>query len=111
MPKYMIQTSYTAEGLKGLQKDRATGRVTAIKKAVASAGGKVEVACWAFGSYDALLVVDLPDEASVLSVVLKECESGLVRTKTTILISAEEMDRALEKGVSYRPPGEQARKT
>ena len=29
MPKYLIQASYTAEGLKGLQKDKASGRRTA----------------------------------------------------------------------------------
>jgi len=27
MPKYLIQASYTAEGLKGLQKDKASGLV------------------------------------------------------------------------------------
>ena len=25
MPKYLVQASYTAEGLKGLQKDKASG--------------------------------------------------------------------------------------
>lgn len=110
MPKYMIQTSYTAEGLKGLQKDKATGRVAAIKKAITSAGGKVEVACWSFGDWDALMVLDFPDDAGVLALVLKECESGLVRTKTTVLISSEEMDKALAKSVSYRAPGRNARR-
>ncbi|HUJ46743.1 MAG TPA: GYD domain-containing protein [Rhizomicrobium sp.] len=105
MPKYMIQTSYTAAGLQGLAKDKATGRVAAIKKAVAGVGGKVEVACWSLGDYDALLVLDMPDLASLTSVLLSECESGLVRTKTTELISAAEMDKALAKSVNYRPPG------
>jgi hypothetical protein len=26
MPKYLIEASYTAEGLRGLQKDKASGR-------------------------------------------------------------------------------------
>ena len=42
MPKYLIQASYTAEGLKGLQKDKASGRRTTVAKAVEAAGGKVE---------------------------------------------------------------------
>jgi hypothetical protein len=32
MPKYLIQASYSAEGLKGLQKDKASGRKAAASK-------------------------------------------------------------------------------
>jgi len=32
MPKYLIQASYTPEGLRGLQKDTAIGRRDAIAK-------------------------------------------------------------------------------
>ena len=38
MPKYMIQASYTAEGLKGLQKDKASGRRAAVSKAAEASG-------------------------------------------------------------------------
>ena len=42
MPKYLIQASYTAEGLKGLHKDKASGRREAVSHAVAALGGKLE---------------------------------------------------------------------
>jgi uncharacterized protein with GYD domain len=42
MPKYLVQASYTGEGLKGLQKDKATGRKDAVTKAVEGLGGKLE---------------------------------------------------------------------
>lgn len=32
MPKYLIQATYTADGLKGLVKDTASGRKAAITK-------------------------------------------------------------------------------
>ena len=105
MTKYLIQTSYTAEGLNGLRKDKATGRVAAIKRAIASAGGTVEVACWSYGDWDAVMVLDFPDDADALALVLKESESGLVRTKTTVLITPEEMDAASKKNVDFRPAG------
>src|SRR5689334_13020421 len=35
---YLIQGTYTAEGLKGLIKDKASGRKEAVSKALASAG-------------------------------------------------------------------------
>ena len=42
MPKYLIEASYTAEGLKGLAKDKASGRVKAVGAAAATLGGSVE---------------------------------------------------------------------
>jgi len=34
MPKYLVQASYTSDGLRGLQKDKASGRRTAVATAV-----------------------------------------------------------------------------
>jgi uncharacterized protein with GYD domain len=42
MPKYLISASYSAEGLKGLQKDKASGRRRAVTAAIEALGGKVE---------------------------------------------------------------------
>ena len=61
MPKYLIQASYTAEGLKGLQKDKASGRRTAVASAVETLGGKLEATYYCFGEDDVLVIVDLPD--------------------------------------------------
>jgi len=42
MPKYLATASYSAEGLRGLQKDKASGRVRAATAAIEAAGGKIE---------------------------------------------------------------------
>ncbi len=42
MPKYLLSASYSAEGLKGLQKDKASGRRSALTAAVEALGGKLE---------------------------------------------------------------------
>ena len=42
MSKYLFQASYAAEGIKGLEKDKASGRKTALSKAVENLGGKLE---------------------------------------------------------------------
>jgi uncharacterized protein with GYD domain len=42
MPKFLITGRYTAEGLKGLQKDKATGREKAVAAACEAAGGKLD---------------------------------------------------------------------
>src|SRR5260221_14392118 len=84
MPKYMIQASYTAEGLKGLQKEGGSGRMNAIKALFKAAGGKLEATYWALGDYDAIVIGDLPDTVTASALATAVCASGLVRTKTTV---------------------------
>lgn len=105
MPKYLIQASYNAEGLKGLQKDTAAGRKAAVAKAVKGLKGKVESFYFALGDDDVVVIVDLPDNVSVAALSLGASASGLVRTKTTALMTVEETDEALNKSSGYRPPG------
>jgi uncharacterized protein with GYD domain len=105
MPKYLVEASYTSEGLKNLQKDRAEGRTAAIKTAVQSLGGKLEAIYWSLGEYDAVVLCDIPDASSAAALALAASASGMVRTKTTQLLTAQEVDAALAKTVNYRAPG------
>jgi uncharacterized protein with GYD domain len=105
MAKYLVQGSYTAEGVKGLLKEKASGRRNAVKKALASAGGKLDSMYYSFGSHDVVLVCDFPDNIAAASVSLAVAASGMVRIQTTTLLTVEETDAAIEKTVSYRAPG------
>jgi uncharacterized protein with GYD domain len=105
MPKYLVQAAYTAEGLKGLQKDKASGRKQAVAHAVEGLGGKLEALYYALGDHDVVLIVDMPDVVSGAALGLRVSASGLVRTRTTALLTVEEADRALAKTVDYRAPG------
>src|SRR3981081_2406338 len=105
MPKYLIEASYTAEGLRGLQKDKASGRKQAVTKLVEGLEGKLEAMYFALGEHDVILIVDVPDIISGAALALNVSATGLVRTKSTVLLTVEETDRALAKKVSYRAPG------
>ena len=105
MPKYLIQATYTAEGLQGLIKDKASGRRAAVSRALEAIGGKTESIYYTFGDYDVILIADIPDNVSAAAMSIRVSGSGLVRTKTTPLLTVEETDRALEKTIAYRPPG------
>ena len=106
MPKYLFQATYSAEGIKGLEKDKAAGRKAALSKAVESLGGKLEALYWAFGEHDWVLLADLPDNASATAFSLGVSGSGLLRIVTTTLVSAEETDIAFQKKVNFKAPGQ-----
>ena len=105
MPKYLIQASYSADGLKGLAKDKAAGRKAAVSAAVKSLKGKLECFYFAFGDDDAVLIVDLPDNVSAAAVSLSAASTGLVRLRTTPLLTIDEVDQALGVQSKYRAPG------
>ena len=70
MPKYLVQASYTAEGIQGLLKDGASGRKAAVQSTVKALGGKVEAFYYAFGKDDAVIILDLPDNVTAAAVGL-----------------------------------------
>jgi uncharacterized protein with GYD domain len=106
MSKYLVQASYTADGVKGLSKDTASGRRTAVAHAIESLGGKLEALYFSFGENDILAVMDLPDNAAAARFAMRAASTGQVTVRTTPLLTCEEMDKALLKTVDYRAPGE-----
>ncbi|MBI4241574.1 MAG: GYD domain-containing protein [Candidatus Rokubacteria bacterium] len=105
MPKYLVQASYTTEGVKGLLKDGGSKRRTAAEAAIKGLGGKLEAFYFAFGDTDVFAIAEMPDNASATAVSLAVTASGAVRTRITVLLTPEEVDQATKKTVSYRPPG------
>jgi uncharacterized protein with GYD domain len=105
MAKYLITASYNAEGLRGLQKDRGTGRREAVRQAVESVGGRLEAYYFAFGEDDVVSIVDLPGNVAASALSLAVSAAGRVRTRTTTLLTAEEVDQALGTTVRYTGAG------
>jgi uncharacterized protein with GYD domain len=105
MAKYMIEASYNAEGIKGLHADKASGRKAAVDKAAEGLGGRLDAIYFALGEHDVVAILDLPDTISATALALAISASGLVRTRTTVLLTVEETDQALQKSTSYRAPG------
>jgi uncharacterized protein with GYD domain len=105
MPKYLIQASYTTEGIQGLVKDSASGRRADVQSAVKALGGKVEAFYYAFGADDVVIILDLPDNVTAAAVGLNTSGSGAVRVRTTPLLTVEDVDKALEVKMQCRAPG------
>ena len=107
MPKYLIQGSYTPEGIKGLAKDKASGRKTAIQAAMRALKGKLESLYFALGSDDVVVIVDAPDNIAITALSLSIGSSGLVNIRTTPLLTVDEVDQALALPSKYRAPGQE----
>ena len=105
MPKYLVEASYTAEGVKGIQSAGGSSRRDAIASLAESVGGQLESFYFAFGERDVYTVVDLPDNESATAVALTVNASGAVKVRTTVLVTPEEVDAAAKRSVEYRAPG------
>ncbi|MEP7182415.1 MAG: GYD domain-containing protein [Betaproteobacteria bacterium] len=105
MPKYLFEANYTAEGAKAIIREGGTARRTAVEKALAGLGGRLESFHFAFGGVDAYVIADLPDNVTAAAVALAVSQSGVASTKTVVLLTCEETDAATKKSVAYRPPG------
>jgi uncharacterized protein with GYD domain len=105
MPKYLVQASYTPDGVKGILEKGGSSRPEAVKSVVEALGGTIESFYFAFGDADAYVVLDMPDNASVAAVAMAVNSTGAVSIKTTVLLTPEEVDQATQKSVDYTPPG------
>ena len=105
MPKFLIEASYTPEGVKGLQSDGGTGRRDAVAQAAESVGGRLESIHFAFGDRDVYAIVELPDNESAAAIALSVNAGGAVTSRTVVLLTPEEVDAAVRRSVSYRAPG------
>lgn len=106
MPKYLIRASYTPEGAKGILKAGGSARRKAVEDIIASVHGRVEAFYFAFGEDDAVMIIDIPDPVDASAIGLAVTASGSTRTKTTVLITPEEVDAASKKQIVYHRPGE-----
>ena len=106
MPKYLVQASYTTEGSKGLLKEGGSTRREVVEQFIKALGGSVEAFYFAFGDNDLYVIADMPDNVSQAAAALTVNASGAAKGKTTVLLTPEEVDRATQMTVNYRPPGQ-----
>ena len=105
MPKYLIEASLTAQGVKGVQTEGGSARREAVASAVQSAGGNLESFHFAFGDHDVFVIAEFPDNESAAAMALAVNSSGAVATRTVVLLTPEEVDGAARRSVDYRAPG------
>ena len=106
MPYYLFQAAYTPEAW-ATQVRSPQNRVEAVQPALERLGGKFESVFYAFGEYDVVAIVQMPDNVSMAAISLALASGGALKAvKTTPLMTVEEGMEAMRKagGTGYRPP-------
>jgi uncharacterized protein with GYD domain len=108
MPRYLLQVAYTPEAW-AAQLKNPQNRVEIVSQLMQRLGGTFESAYYAFGEYDIVAIMDLPDNASAAAASMVVSAGGSVKAiKTTPLVPVDEGMQAMRKGAeaaaSYRPP-------
>lgn len=101
MAQYLWQTSLTASAWKAQIAGSSAALVAAGDAGAANFGGRVLHAWIAFGEYDLIAVVEMPDNESMAAFVLAMTAQGHYSAgKTTILLSGAEAEAALKRAGS-----------
>lgn len=107
MAHYLLQVAYTPEAIAGMVK-KPEDRGAAVKAAIESIGGKLEGIWFAFGEYDAVLIVQAPDNVVMAAGALGATSTGQFKAfKTTPLMTVQEGVEAMKKAssMSFKAPG------
>jgi uncharacterized protein with GYD domain len=106
MPKYLVQVTLTAEGIKGTLQEGGTARRAVVEQLAESVGARLEALYYAFGAHDAYVIFDAPNNVAVAAASTTVAASGVGKLETIVLITPEEMDEvARTNRAAYRPPG------
>jgi uncharacterized protein with GYD domain len=97
MPYYLSQASWTPEGLQAFMNNPEQRRDLVVK-AIENLGGKVESSFIAFGDYDMVSVLQMPDNVSAAAFAMAVSAGGMLKSvKTTPLMSVAEALEAVKK--------------
>jgi uncharacterized protein with GYD domain len=103
---YLVQATYSPSSWASMIQ-KPQNRAEAIQPLIEKLGGSVRGLWFAFGEYDAIAIVEMPDNASAAAFSLAASSAGVVSAfKTTPLMTAEEGMEAMRKagGLKYPRP-------
>lgn len=105
MPLFLIQVAYTPEAWQAMISN-PQDRIEAIRPVIKKLGGKIINGYLAFGDYDTVATIELPDSVSAAALAMAVSAGGACKNvKTTPLMTTAEGIDALKKAANcgYRP--------
>ncbi|MEU9824076.1 GYD domain-containing protein [Micromonospora chersina] len=105
MARFLLRSTYTADGLHGLIRDGGTKRVDVVRKMVENAGGRMESMYFAFADDDTYVLCEMPDHRSAAALAIAIGAAGGLQVQVTPLLTPAEVDEATRTPAAYSPPG------
>lgn len=104
MALYLIQVGYTPEAWAAMAK-KPQDRIEAVRPVVEKMGGKLLSGYLAFGEYDLIGIMDMPNNISAAAFAIAVAAGGAARLVTTPLMSTKDGMEAMKKagGANYKP--------
>ena len=88
MSLFVTLWKYTKEGL--MDMNNTPDRYEVVKKIISEAGGKLISIYGLIGEYDVITIMELPDEKTAASTILKICSKGRVVSQTMTALSIDD---------------------
>ncbi|HSR54458.1 MAG TPA: GYD domain-containing protein [Acidobacteriota bacterium] len=88
MPSYIMLLRWTQKGVESVK--QSPSRLAKAKEALQAAGGAVKVFYKTMGRYDAVVVCEAPDDATIARTALSLGAQGFIRTETMRAFSEDE---------------------
>jgi uncharacterized protein with GYD domain len=88
MPTYMSLINFTDQGIRNIKE--SPKRLDATRKALNKLGGELKAFYLTQGTYDGVVIFEVPDEATLTRFLLTTGSAGNVRTTTVRAFTEEE---------------------
>lgn len=95
MATFITLGNFTEQGIRNVKE--SPNRAAAFSAAAEKLGLKIKDIYWTVGRYDAVAIIEGPDDESVTSLLLGLGAQGNVRTETLRAFSADEMSNITSK--------------
>ena len=106
MAHYLFQAAYSSDAW-AAQIQNPQNRIDAVRAQVESLGGTIDHAWYAFGEYDLVAIVQMPDNVSMATMAIAIAAGGATKAaKTTPLMTIDEGIEAMTRAgsLTYQPP-------
>src|SRR6266851_4001988 len=106
MAHYMFEAAFTAEAWSKMV-SKPQDRSKVVGQMMEKLGGRLQNYFLAFGEYDAVVIVELPDNVSAAAAAVSAASGGGIKAiRTTPLMTVEEGMQVMRKAAAsgYRPP-------
>jgi uncharacterized protein with GYD domain len=94
LPYYILLINWTEQGISKI--NESSDRYNSFKASLEKVGGKLVGGYYTFGEFDVIIIIEAPNDETVMSLMLKIGSAGNVRTKTLKAFTADEASKIIK---------------